>query len=431
MIENNNGTAKKYCPYCGTEMQSSAFFCRRCGRNQPAKTTVPVVELSAAKKPRASSGSVFKKVILSFAVFTLIAAVCFTAVFFASLKKGSPWALGIYNEFYSFSENPEDIAEASSSVVMLHCYDKSGQLYSSGSGFALFEDGVIVTNYHVIEYGAYSISAMTESGLSFEIDSILCYDADLDIAILKTNDDPGLALLKSGDVGNLEKAEKVVAIGSPLGLINSVSTGVYSGMVSEKNCDMLQFTAAISHGSSGGALFDDDGYVVGITTASFDEAQNVNLAVPIEDVERLWARRSYNDIMSISEFYELSPSAVDVDLVLSDREKYMGSEIIVTGYVSYLFGYAYEESTTQIVGIVSSPNNVIGDYFSMSHWDESNVSRAIRQNTRFISMDVLFMRDMDMEEFYEKFPLGEKVTIKGYFYVEDVDGFDSGILLAE
>ena len=120
----------------------------------------------------------------------------------------------------NFSDNPKAINEASSSVVLLDCYDKNNEPYCTGSAFAAFEDGIFVTNYHVIQDEVYSIVARTEEGISFEMNSVLAYDKEKDIAILKTNSNPHIMPLTFGDANNLEKGEKVVAIGSPLGFIN-------------------------------------------------------------------------------------------------------------------------------------------------------------------------------------------------------------------
>lgn len=198
-----------------------------------------------------------------------------------------------------FSDDPVAIETASESVVMLNCYDKSGELYASGSGFALIEKGIIVTNYHVIEENVYSIEVNTETGASYDIKSIVAMDKENDIAILRCAGTPNLALLSAGDTSELKKGEKVVAIGSPLGLINTVSTGVFSGYIDNS---LLQFTASISHGSSGGALFDDRGKVLGITFASLEDGQNLNLAIPIEYVLLLWENRDKE--ISVEDFYE-------------------------------------------------------------------------------------------------------------------------------
>ena len=80
----------------------------------------------------------------------------------------------------------------------------------------------------------------------------------------------------------LVRGQRVVAIGSPLGLFNSVSDGIISGFRAIEGVDMIQFTAPISNGSSGGAVLNMYGEVIGISTAGFDAGQNINLAVGYE-----------------------------------------------------------------------------------------------------------------------------------------------------
>ena len=71
-----------------------------------------------------------------------------------------------------------------------------------------------------------------------------------------------------------------MAIGSPLGLMNTISDGIVAGFRNFKDEKFIQITAPISPGSSGGALLDRYGYLVGITSAGYLEGQNLNLAVP-------------------------------------------------------------------------------------------------------------------------------------------------------
>ena len=90
----------------------------------------------------------------------------------------------------------------------------------------------------------------------------------------------------------LVRGQKVVAIGSPLGLFNSVSDGIISGFRTINDVSMIQFTAPISHGSSGGAVLNLCGEVIGISTAGIDSGKNLNLAVGFEDI-RVFAKGFY------------------------------------------------------------------------------------------------------------------------------------------
>ena len=101
------------------------------------------------------------------------------------------------------------------------------------------------------------------------------------------------ACLEAAEEDELRVGDTVYAIGSPLGLFNSVSDGIISGFRQINDVDMIQFTAPISHGSSGGAVLNMAGELIGISTAGFDQGQNINLAVGYENI-RLFARGFYS-----------------------------------------------------------------------------------------------------------------------------------------
>lgn len=245
-----------------------------------------------------------------------------------------PVATAYGDSTVSFSDDPKAIQTASNSVIMLSCYDKDGNLYATGSAFAAFEEGVFVTNCHVIKDEVYSIRAQMETGLEFAISSVVAYDEQKDIAILRTEAKTGLEPLPLGSTAAMERGEKVIAIGSPLGLINTLSIGLYSGTLKDDQV-YLQFSAPISHGSSGGALFNNRGEVVGITTASYTEGQNLNLAIPIDAVVELWSGRERGNELTVSAFYDKwdHATAVELSYLLTHLSQYTGQYIRTTGYV--------------------------------------------------------------------------------------------------
>lgn len=122
----------------------------------------------------------------------------------------------------------------------------------------------------------------------YPTDEIIKYNADLDLAVLRIQRELQVLPIYDGRK-KLVRGQKVVAIGSPLGLFNSVSDGIISGFRQINDVDMIQFTAPISHGSSGGAVLNMAGELIGISTAGFDQGQNINLAVGYENI-RLFAR---------------------------------------------------------------------------------------------------------------------------------------------
>lgn len=332
----------KYCPFCGAGLDEGFAFCPKCGKpferekenpNLAGKSVLqetPAAAAAAPVLPSTVEASPKKKkrggLIAAISVVVVLAIV------------GGLFVSGAFAP-KSFTDNTEAIARASNSVVMLTCYDRDGKPYATGSGFAAFEDGVIVTNYHVIEQDTYRVSAKTERGFSFECPTVLAYDAEKDIAILKADRKTDIALLPVGTADNLQKGAKVVAIGSPLGLINSVSTGVFSGYIEDNTGLMLQFTAPISHGSSGGALFNDAGEVIGITFASLADGQSLNLGIPIDNVKALYESSGAAKAMSMEAFYDSFEHipTYTVEYVLGHFNELNGQTMYVEGYVSSVF----------------------------------------------------------------------------------------------
>ncbi len=178
------------------------------------------------------------------------------------------------------------ISELSSSVVLIETFDSKGNPLATGSGFAINEKGYILTNFHVIE-GAANIEVITDVDTRFLVKGIVAYDDIKDIAILKIDNVENLISLSLHKGAGVLIGDEVVAIGSPVGIKNTVSAGTVSGIREYLGMDVLQITAPISHGSSGGALFNMYGEVVGITSFGVDQGQNINFAIPISELDNL------------------------------------------------------------------------------------------------------------------------------------------------
>jgi S1-C subfamily serine protease len=179
-------------------------------------------------------------------------------------------------------------------VVQIMAYtpvdDDEDQYYSIGSGFVLDEEGHVITNWHVVTgqelyYVTYSNGTYTEAEL-------IGLDARDDIAVLKVDPDTVPAVLPLGDSDAVLPGDKVVAIGSPSGITNTITEGVASGSGrtgaepglydQTPQCgnynNLVQHSAAINQGNSGGPLFNMRGEVIGINTISIIDESNVELA---------------------------------------------------------------------------------------------------------------------------------------------------------
>ena len=178
-------------------------------------------------------------------------------------------------------------------VATLVALDSKGDTISQGSGFFIKPNGILVTNYHVIK-GAADVIAHLPSGAFYKLKGIRDTNERADIAILQfdASDTPSVKGL--GDSDELKIGDEVYAIGAPVGLEGTLAGGNVSNPLQRIDGEsFIQFTAPISPGSSGGGLFDIAGKVVGITAASRNIpsgsqaglAQNLNLAVPINDLK--------------------------------------------------------------------------------------------------------------------------------------------------
>lgn len=177
----------------------------------------------------------------------------------------------------------EELAGMAGSIVMIVAFNDKKEPYASGSGVLINNQGYILTNFHVIQ-GAVAFGVRLEEEEELRItNELIKYHTDNDLALLRippVNRSP--VHLYSGE--KLVRGQKVVAIGSPLGLFNTVSDGIIAGFRNIGDKSMVQFTAPISDGNSGGALLNLYGELIGIVTASFDDGQNLNLAVDYETV---------------------------------------------------------------------------------------------------------------------------------------------------
>lgn len=172
--------------------------------------------------------------------------------------------------------------ENSPAVVVIASIDREGKPTSMGSGFIVREDGVIVTNYHVVNMAS---DIKIKIGYKVrDVEGLLHVDPENDIAIIKI-EGKDFPKVKLGDANKARVGEKIYAIGSPQGLENTISEGIISGIREiDRDRKILQMTAAISPGSSGGPVFNDRGEVIGIATFLIAETQNLNFAMPVNHI---------------------------------------------------------------------------------------------------------------------------------------------------
>lgn len=174
------------------------------------------------------------------------------------------------------------------------------QEVGGGSGFIVSDDGLIVTNYHVVSDIDARYSVVLNDGAVYSV-TVLDSDPDMDIAVLKIDEEllEPLSVAVLGDSNNLRLGQTVIAIGNALAEFqNSISTGVISGLARsieasdsegrlEQLHQVIQTDAAINPGNSGGPLLNIDGEVIGVNVAVSRGANNIGFAIPSSVVENI------------------------------------------------------------------------------------------------------------------------------------------------
>lgn len=176
-------------------------------------------------------------------------------------------------------------------VVVINVFDKGGKLKGIGTGFFVKEEGILVTNYHVIA-GGVRAEAKLSSGEVVSIEGILSEDREGDLILLSLEvKGRSFPVLKLTDT-KIEAGQPVVVIGSPFGLEGTVSNGIISAVRDiPKLGKILQITAPISKGSSGSPVLNMKGELVGIATLYIKEGQSLNFAISIDRVAGLLSSR--------------------------------------------------------------------------------------------------------------------------------------------
>jgi tetratricopeptide (TPR) repeat protein len=165
----------------------------------------------------------------------------------------------------------------SPSVMVVESLDGEGSAVAFGSGVVI-APGRVITNRHLIEDGA---SFRLEHGGAKWPAKLVSVAPDHDLAELSVAGLVAPAVVVR-DSSSLAVGERVYAIGAPEGLELTISEGLISGLRDFDNARVIQTSAAISPGSSGGGLFDSEGRLVGITTFYLEEGQSLNFALPAE-----------------------------------------------------------------------------------------------------------------------------------------------------
>lgn len=257
---------------------------------------------------------------------------------------------------------------------------------AAGTGMIVTDDGYVLTNKHVID-GAKTIRIVLDDGTTFDKVEVVGTDPTNDVAYLKIKDASGLPTVTLGNSKTVSAGQQVIAIGNALGQFqNTITSGIISGTgriitatnedytESEDLIDMIQTDAAINSGNSGGPLVNAAGEVIGINTATTNEADGIGFAIPISSVKGMLnniiqnssAERSYLGVYYVT----LTPDiASEYNLPVSTGAYVYStnkSDAIVANGPAAKAGMKTKDIITKIngipVGSAGSVSTLIGEY---------------------------------------------------------------------
>ncbi len=223
-----------------------------------------------------------------------------------------------YQESYELTplSSEEIYTLGEKSTVEITTYDKKNNGLALGTGFVISSNGQIITNFHVID-DAYSIEVKL-GNTTYTVDSVVAYSEAIDLAIIKVSAQnlPALETCTDPQSGGAT----VYALGSSEGYTLSFSSGTIASP--ERVFDdvkYIQHNAAISHGNSGGPLFNAFGQVIGINTSTNPAGQNLNFAISVSEIDNL----PKDGPFTMSQFYDKEGPYYEMwigDYTIAERE---------------------------------------------------------------------------------------------------------------
>ena len=203
------------------------------------------------------------------------------------------------------SYKPSEIfAQNNEAVVLVRSYDGSGNLIGFGSGFNVHEHGVIVTNLHVVLSGGSYLDIKFPKHGTYEdvyIAGFSDFSTDLVVLIIDGKDLPKANISPSVPVN---VGDRIYTISNPKGLLNTLSEGLISAKRVAGNTTFYQITAPISEGSSGGAVFNEFGEVIGVASMIMEEGQNLNFAISIGEFSKIEKFEEYFTLKDLMDYLE-------------------------------------------------------------------------------------------------------------------------------
>lgn len=192
----------------------------------------------------------------------------------------------------STAPTPRQIAaSAHAALLMIRVLGADGDTLGLGTGFLVSADGKFVTSYHVIQDAA-RLSVKLLDGAEFRNVSLVAADPASDLALMQIPGVSGLPAMTMGSDAQMEMGDRVFVMGNPLGMGGTFTDGMVSAKRPLQGVSMLQISAPISPGSSGGPVMNERGEVIGVATMMVMGGQNLNMAVPVRYLSPMLASRT-------------------------------------------------------------------------------------------------------------------------------------------
>ena len=202
------------------------------------------------------------------------------------------WVMLCLNAFSQSPDVTQLVSNIEKSIFTVFSIDKDDQVFSQGSGFFIESSGIGITNYHVLD-GAYKAQIRLSDGTIVPIESVYDYNQNADLVKFKVADSN--APYKALSLTNVipMRGTQILSLSSPLGLEQTVSTGIVSAVRDHNTYGkIIQITAPISHGSSGSPIVNMKGEVLGVSTFGISEGQSLNFAVSTLEIRELTQNRN-------------------------------------------------------------------------------------------------------------------------------------------
>lgn len=269
-----------------------------------------------------------------------------------------------------------------------------------GSGFVVSENGLIITNKHVVSQQDVTYKIRFDNDETVNVDQIY-RDPLNDLAILKVKSKNKLQALPLGDSSNLKLGQTTIAIGTPLGeFTNSVTKGIISGLgrgitagspfegFVEKLDNVIQTDTSISPGNSGGPLLNSSGEVIGINTAVSSEGENIGFAIPVNIIKSL-----------LQEFEKRGGSFerpyIGVQYQMIDRKTAIANGLVEGAYVMSVVS----DSPAEKAGIQEEDVIIKIDGVKVLSSDEQNITKMLLDKKVGQTIQITIWRDGEEKTF--------------------------------